>query len=724
MFAADVMRFLGGTYTGEHRDVAATVELLTNLDVDPWLIAHYVRAMTVGCPAHFVADCSRENALLHWREGNHSSIHKYMDEILSTMAKEYRNRYNMPLPNWLARYIPHLFLTPQHALKKLAKVMRLVFDGSKRYTAYSTPINMMTSTHLGTELPCQYGDVLLTLLERIFDLRITYPLHDIVTHANDVKSCFRQMKLHPDIMAAFSIIVADFLYLQAALPFGTDFSPQNWEPVRRLIEILVVKLFDDKSLRTKHRKYLDRLQWQPNLGKPKAVPVRAKACSQRRGVLDKDGKPLPTPQRLFVDDSVYAEIYEDDRERIEQTIAAGIEAIFILLGRSDLSKRQDPISFDKMEEQMVAAINKLLGVIIDTHQLDVGVPPSYITSTLRHLCAFHPGRKRFRVKEIERVTGMLIHIAGTAPWLKFLLSHVYSSVTDALGANKDFFVKTDKQFREMLKDAKSKEVSERERSFAQAETSRQIHSGNKGHFINKTLREELHLIIEALSSGRLKRRTPIGHLVRRDPSGRARSNSCLYAAGGFSTDMGFWWYIEWPASVRKHTLVYVRNNKDGKLISINVLEYAAILINYAASYHYHHTHPDPEDPYPTVLLEADNRASESWTEKGCKSSLIGRSLARLQCAMTINNNVAVHTGHVTTKQNVIADRISRMISETNSMREFPSIVQDYPELRGCKRFQPSSELISLVMDAISQKKLSDPMEINRVILKTPGRIIS
>ena len=40
----------------------------------------------------------------------------------------------------------------------------------------------------------------------------------------------------------------------------------------------------------------------------------------------------------------------------------------------------------------------------------------------------------------------------------------------------------------------------------------------------------------------------------------------------------------------------VKNNKKGNLISINVLEYAAGLINYTAAYHYYLTHPDPNDP--------------------------------------------------------------------------------------------------------------------------------
>jgi len=340
--------------------------------------------------------------------------------------------------------MPHSFLTPHHALKQTDAVMRLIFDAAKRFTANFTPINMMTSTRFVTELVCLYGDTFVALLECIWDLRITYPFLDIVTHANAVKSCFKQMKLHPDIMAAFSIIVEDFLYLQTALPFGTDFLPQNWEPVRRLVEILAEKLFQDNTLRNKHRQYLDRLQWEPSLGKSNSPFVPAKACTQRTGVLDSDGNPVPTPQQLFVDYSVYANVYEVDRARIEQTVAVGIEAIFILLGQSDLTKRQDPIYFDKMEAMIVSHLNKVLGKLIHTRRLDVSIPQAYVDKTIRLLQPFHHKQKLFTVKEIETITGMLIFIASTAPWVKFLLSHVYTSVTAAIGDNTAHLRRTNK----------------------------------------------------------------------------------------------------------------------------------------------------------------------------------------------------------------------------------------------------------------------------------------
>ena len=101
--AADVMRFLGGTYMGEHRDVDAIVIKLNLHDIDYWLISQYIQVTTVGYPNHFVAKTSRENYLRHWRKGKHTSVDINMVDVLSTMAKEHQNWYNVPLPCYSIR---------------------------------------------------------------------------------------------------------------------------------------------------------------------------------------------------------------------------------------------------------------------------------------------------------------------------------------------------------------------------------------------------------------------------------------------------------------------------------------------------------------------------------------------------------------------------------------------------------------------------------------------
>jgi hypothetical protein len=119
----------------------------------------------------------------------------------------------------------------------------------------------MTLTPRGSELKCEFGSVQEAILIRAYNLRLSYPDDDIVVHANDVKSCFRQIKHHPDVAGAFSYILVDYLFFQVGLAFGADFSPANWEAVRRAQSALAERLFFDTSLVAKHRAVLDKIKW-------------------------------------------------------------------------------------------------------------------------------------------------------------------------------------------------------------------------------------------------------------------------------------------------------------------------------------------------------------------------------------------------------------------------------------------------------------------------------
>ena len=52
------------------------------------------------------------------------------------------------------------------------------------------------------------------------------------------------------------------------------------------------------------------------------------------GVLDQSGDLAPTPHAIYVDDGIYLDIA--DRQRFEQVTAAGIKAVSILLGDSNI----------------------------------------------------------------------------------------------------------------------------------------------------------------------------------------------------------------------------------------------------------------------------------------------------------------------------------------------------------------------------------------------------
>ena len=125
----------------------------------------------------------------------------------------------------------------------------------------------------------------------------------------------------------------------------------------------------------KHKKHLDKLQWGKRLGK-RTEFAQAHASEIYKGVKSKNGTPENTPHHLFVDEDVYAEVF--DKPRVLQAAAAGIESVFTLLGESELSHRLDPIAWDKFLEMVINYTNKILGLMIDTRKMTVSTPPEFV----------------------------------------------------------------------------------------------------------------------------------------------------------------------------------------------------------------------------------------------------------------------------------------------------------------------------------------------------------
>ncbi len=142
------------------------------------------------------------------------------------------------------------------------------------------------------------------------------------------------------------------------------------------------------------------------------------------------------------------------------------------------------------------------------------------------------------------------------------------------------------------------------------------------------------------------------------PSPQGPIRYCLFrllvAPSGFSADLTFWWHLQWP----NHIQACAAKAHTGDTISINALEYAAIIVNYIATTAAFLDAPNETNPYPTALFFTDNMASEAWIQKGAKKSPAGKALEFLQAALMINNPVGINADHISTTDNVIADRIS------------------------------------------------------------------
>jgi len=285
---------------------------------------------------------------------------------------------------------------------------------------------------------------------------------------------------------------------------------------------------------------------------------------------------------------------------------------------------------------------------------------------------------------------------------------------------KAYEISTNKQFREAVKRAAVNEFpSENHRTFNDAFLHRAVFQSKRHYFLNATAKEELRFLRTVFHSPLVTFRAPIAHLVDRDATGESECDSSLDAAGGWSRECSFWWHLPWSEEIKAATLRFHDKSSDKELISINVLEFAAAIITYAGMSLYYRLHPDPSNPFPVALIWIDNVSAESWCIKGCKKSLLGRALGRLLCALMINNPLGLSTARITTKDNVIADAISRS-TDNNSQLFFESLASSHPQLRGCVRFQPSQELLSAITTILSTGKVDDPLRLNQLVLENPG----
>ena len=192
----------------------------------------------------------------------------------------------------------------------------------------------------------------------------------------------------------------------------------------------------------------------------------------------------------------------------------------------------------------------------------------------------------------------------------------------------------------------------------------------------------------------------IGHIVPRTPDFITFGDSSLQGAGGYSLDLKFLWYLEWPQEIQQLTMkayeILVKNHLTGELISINLLEFATAIINYAASLAILELDPSKvslNNPHPVLLNWSDNSTTNSWLKKTAYHSPKHRALSRILCSLRMDSMLGLNAKFVSTNDNFIADDISRL-KPIDFDVSYNSIIQKYPQMRSCQIFHPSQELCS------------------------------
>jgi hypothetical protein len=204
-------------------------------------------------------------------------------------------------------------------------------------------------------------------------------------------------------------------------------------------------------------------------------------------------------------------------------------------------------------------------------------------------------------------------------------------------------------------------------------------------------------------------------MVKRDPNWQCHSDACLRSGGGYSIDLNFIWYLQWPQEFVKRTLLFLKNDRNNDFISINIFEFISVILNYCAAWTAILADGKFEDPFPVLLAWCDNTSAVRWITHAAIGSAIGRALGRLFCALLINSPLGINARWLSTTDNEIADEISRLKNLTlDSDINWSNLFQSFPQLETCRTFHPSNELVSCLWHCLSTKSCPDLDRIEKL----------
>jgi hypothetical protein len=110
-------------------------------------------------------------------------------------------------------------------------------------------------------------------------------------------------------------------------------------------------------------------------------------------------------------------------------------------------------------------------------------------------------------------------------------------------------------------------------------------------FIQQALQEDSKIPFEVL----------IAFIIPSTPTASLFGDSSLISCGSYSSDLWFWWFIPFPDKIIVGTLLHLKNSNDQNSISIKVLEYVTIIINYCGVLTAYLEGGFTDNPHPVVL---------------------------------------------------------------------------------------------------------------------------
>jgi hypothetical protein len=327
------------------------------------------------------------------------------------------------------------------------------------------------------------------------------------------------------------------------------------------------------------------------------------------------------------------------------------------------------------------------------------------------------------------------HLAEGANWVFHLLTHLYASIAYALSENKRFLADSSPEFQSLIKSLWSGfffcNVKDQicHIYFTIKWSAKLVHQSACQYNITKSMCQEIEFFCEKLlpNSG-ICWESPIAHIIPRMLTFITFGDSCLEGARGYSLSLGFWWYLPFPEEVKLRTLLHKWENADGRLISIIVLKFVTVIINYSTALHMVLSTNPTNNPYLVLLNVTNNASALSWTTGACCKSRIGRLLVHFFCLRLINSPLSINSQWISMLHNAIADDISRAknaaseYTHSHPSFDYSSLQQKFPELSHCSFFRPALKLFSLIWEIMLTERWPCHDEIRRLKLRPLGNL--
>ncbi len=110
---------------------------------------------------------------------------------------------------------------------------------------------------------------------------------------------------------------------------------------------------------------------------------------------------------IYIDDILAVAVLCDNMIRL---LAAIIEAIFLVCGTHDIAVRQCPLSLKKWFELIVGPRQIILGLLVDTNRMMVGITDEYIGKVRELTKLWDSDQRFFKVNDIQKLVGKLAHL--------------------------------------------------------------------------------------------------------------------------------------------------------------------------------------------------------------------------------------------------------------------------------------------------------------------------